>query len=308
VQHPKHHGCVAAEFVIADDRDLPSELRVGVFREPGRKFPAVIRFSNARKEDDRETGGHGMAIKLMSVEGAKLLQDQPNAQTQDFVLLDSPVFFIKSAIEYADFDDARVKMEGPASWLGKLSMLAYFARHLDELKILKKIEATVCTNPLESRYWSVTPYKFDSGAVKYLAKPRLDGPPIAAPVPSEDQLREAMSLSLRTRDAWFDFFVQRQVDSVKNPIEDPTQEWSEDIAPFRKVATIHIPRQSFESDARMNFCENLSFTPWHSLPDHQPLGGINRVRKEVYEVLSKMRHSLNNAPRDEPTVETVPPS
>jgi hypothetical protein len=36
VQHPKHHGCVAAEFVIADDRDLPSELRVGVFREPGR--------------------------------------------------------------------------------------------------------------------------------------------------------------------------------------------------------------------------------------------------------------------------------
>ena len=45
-QHPKQHGCVKAEFVIADD--IPSEFRSGIFNESGKIFPAWIRFSNAR--------------------------------------------------------------------------------------------------------------------------------------------------------------------------------------------------------------------------------------------------------------------
>ena len=53
--------------------------------------------------------------------------------------------------------------------------------------------------------------------------------------------------------------------------------------------------------------ENLSFTPWHSLPEHRPIGGINRVRKAVYLAVSTLRHRLNQAPRVEPTaVEAVP--
>ena len=51
----------------------------------------------------------------------------------------------------------------------------------------------------------------------------------------------------------------------------------------------------------MAFCENLSFTPWHSLPQHRPLGAVNRVRRTVYESVSKKRHALNQTPRKEPT-------
>jgi hypothetical protein len=87
------------------------------------------------------------------------------------------------------------------------------------------------------------------------------------------------------------------------PIEDPTIRWKERASPFRKVATIRIPSQDFTTKARKDFAEGLSFTPWHSLPHHRPLGGINRVRGAVYEVISKLRHEKNDVPRREPTAD-----
>ncbi|KCZ12231.1 catalase domain protein, partial [Acinetobacter baumannii 42057_5] len=48
-------------------------------------------------------------------------------------------------------------------------------------------------------------------------------------------------------------------------------EWKENEAPFYQVATIHIPKQSFDTPEQNQFCENLSFTPWHALPEHKPL-------------------------------------
>ena len=77
--------------------------------------------------------------------------------------------------------------------------------------------------------------------------------------------------------------------------------WDEARSPPIEVATIRIPRQTFDSPAQQAYCENLSFTPWHSLPEHRPLGGINRVRKAVYLAVSTLRHRLNQAPRVEPT-------
>ena len=302
-QHPKHHGCVQAKFVIADD--LSKALKFGLFCEAGKRYPAYIRFSNAPVQDDQRPGGHGMAIKLMGVLGKKLLPGEEHAETHDFLLLDSPVFFIKNAIEFASFDAALLARE--KSWLGLLSLAGYFATHIWEALILKRISSKISTNPLETKYWSATPYKLGDGAVKYFARPRLDGrPPIAAETPSVDQFRHAMKRNLETRDATFDFFVQRQVDPVNTPIEDATHNWDESVSSYEKVATIHIWRQKFDSDAQMEFCQNLAYNPWHALSDHRPLGGINRARKAVYVALSAMRHKLNNVSYQEPNPETVP--
>lgn len=301
-QHPKHHGCVRAEFVIAEDS--PEALQIGLFREAGKRFPAWIRFSNARVQDDRHPGGHGMAIKLMGIPGVKLLGGEENAETHDFLLLDSPVFFIKNAIEYARFESALLAMED--SRLGLLSLARYFVTHLAEARILRKISKNVSTNPLETRYWSATPYKFGDGAVKYFVQPRVFGHPIGAKTPSVDQLHLAMKRNLDIRGAGFDFFVQRQVDPVRTPIEDATREWDERISPYEKVATIHIGRQTFDGSAQMAFCQDLAYNPWHALPEHRPLGGINRVRRAVYVALSDMRRKLNNAPLREPTPDTSP--
>ncbi len=87
-QHPKLHGLVEAKFIVA--ADIPEEMRVGVFKEPGKTYDAWVRFSNARNPDDRDRGGHGMAIKLLNVPTG--IESQ--STTQDFVLFDTPVFFL----------------------------------------------------------------------------------------------------------------------------------------------------------------------------------------------------------------------
>src|SRR5207302_9634438 len=94
------------------------------------------------------------------------------------------------------------------------------------------------------------------------------------------------------------FQVQLQENPNKEPVEDATVPWR---AEFQTVATIRIPAQEFDTEGRMAFCENLSFTPWHAIEAHRPLGGINRTRKTVYAVLSKLRHELNDVPMREPS-------
>jgi hypothetical protein len=109
----------------------------------------------------------------------------------------------------------------------------------------------------------------------------------------DNYLREAMKVHLDEKDAYFDLKVQLQTNPETMPIEDPTIEWNEAESAYIKVATLRIPRQLFDFQARKEFNENLSFSPWHCLPEHQPLGGVNRTRKTVYKELSKLRHELN---------------
>jgi hypothetical protein len=153
-------------------------------------------------------------------------------------------------------------------------------------------------NPLTNAYWSAVPYRLGPHAVKYSAQSTNLFPPVKRR--TRNFLREAMAEYLKVADAYFDFMVQVQTDADKMPIEDSTIEWDEKVSPFIKVATIRIPRQKFDSAAQREFAENLSYTPWHSLPDHQPLGGMNRARRMVYQAGSELRHKMNRAPQEEP--------
>jgi hypothetical protein len=136
----------------------------------------------------------------------------------------------------------------------------------------------------------VVPFLLGDRAVKYKARPVLGRRSEIPRRPSADLLREAMRERLASGTACFDFLVQVQTDPYTMPIEDPSIVWR---SPFRKVATIEIPAQRFETAEQMQQCENLSFNPWHSLPEHRPLGGINRARKVVYPALSKLRCDRN---------------
>ena len=40
----------------------------------------------------------------------------------------------------------------------------------------------------------------------------------------------------------------------------------------------------------------LSFSPWHGLAAHRPLGGVNRARKETYEFSAGFRGDFNKCP------------
>src|SRR5262249_39347706 len=110
---------------------------------------------------------------------------------------------------------------------------------------------------------------------------------------SPDYLRTAMGQALETAGVIFSFKVQLHRTSSTTPVDDPTVEWLEKDAPFKTVGWIWIPAQRFQNEGRDAFCENLSFTPWHALAEHQPLGEINEVRRLVYAQLAEKRHEAN---------------
>ena len=279
--HAKGHGCVEAEFRVPE---LDPSLRVGVFREPNR-YPALIRFSNAsnRPSADARSDSRGMAIKLFGVPGEKLLATESEADTQDFVMINFPVFFVDSVANYLAF--TRQQVNG--------NLFSYFILHLRQLFLVLSAQRAEATSPLAIRYWSMSPYLFGDRAMKYSATPCRSSDPPSTPVESPDFLADRMADQLATGGACFDFSIQLRVDSARMPIEDPTVEWSEEAAPFVKVAEIQIPQQEFRSEAQIRACENVSMNPWHSIPEHRPLGGINRLRRSVYEATSRLRRELN---------------
>jgi hypothetical protein len=45
----------------------------------------------------------------------------------------------------------------------------------------------------------------------------------------------------------------------------------------------------------------LSYTPWHCLKEHRPLGNQSRARKRMYFELRDLRQRMNQTPHIEPT-------
>lgn len=289
--HPKMHGVVKAEFII--EPDLPPDLAVGIFARPA-TYQAWVRFSNqdAALQPDADRDIRGMAIKLMGVAGDKLLEGQRHEQTQDFVLISTHVFVTKNVEEF----DLLIRAMTGSGWQ-KIGFFAFRWRVIWNLLTSMRRYA----NPLQIRYFSTTPYLWGETAVKYSAIPRVKNLDPLPAKPAPDYLRQAMVAQLAKGEAWFDFAVQLQTDAETMPIEDPGRAWSEAASPFRKVASIRILQQEFDSEAQRAFGENLSYTPWHSLPAHRPLGGINRARRVVYDIISKYRHEKNGVARREPT-------
>jgi len=306
-EHAKAHGCVRAELEVT--ADVPSRLRHGVFRVPG-TYPAWIRFSSSapgpHPPPDSKRDAHGMAIKVMGVAGAKVMAAERHALTQDFILANSKVFFCRNASDYVQLASRMSEGKFLRFFFG-LKPLRFRLRELVNVVVATQQRVD---NPLRTRYWSQTPYALGPHAVKYTAEPRPEGKGDSPKRASKgnDSLEEAMKRQLAV-EAWcFDFLVQVQVDPAAMPVEDPTIPWSERLSPFHKVATIRIPAQQFTSDAQQAFAENLTFTPWHTLPEHRPLGGINRVRRVVYEVMSELRHEKNGVAQYEPTGDEMPSS
>ncbi len=313
--HAKDNGCVRAIFHIDDG--LKEELQLGVFKEGGRRYNAWIRFSNGNSErqNSRFPDARGMAIKLMDVQGPKLLDNETDEEkkTQDFILISSPGFFVDDLIRYKDVLEKFLSGGTVAQYLSVLKLRG------KEIWIAIKVNLTLITNPLFHQYWSMTPYRLGVPpgarfAVKYTAKPSSPEPAnflrrLKTFFSPKFSLKAEMNKTLFARDVCFDFFVQRYVDDQRTPIEDTTIVWDETVSKPEHVAKIIIPAQNLMCAERGTFCENLSFSPWNGLLEHKPLGAINRVRRRVYLEISKHRHELNGTRRQDPTgAETIRPA
>jgi len=275
-QHPKAHGCARAVSTVLGG--LTAELRQGLFRTPC-SHDAWVRFSSSSP--------------LMTPDTKR------DAQAQDFVLANSDALFVRNAKDYAAF--ARALAGGKLlSFFFGLNPLRCRLREMSNMltAVGKRI-----SSPLQARYWSQTPYRLGAVAVKYSARPASDTQDPAPDAPGPDFLKEALTATLLREEVVFDFLVQTQADPVRMPAEDPTVAWDERVSPFRRGATLRFPVQECDTPERHLFAENLSFTPWHSLTEHRPLGSTNRIRRQVYATISGIRRARNGVLAEEPAAE-----
>ena len=312
-QHPKPHGFVVAKFTVLEG--LPEELKIGLFREP-RPYTAVIRFSNTAAKDDSTPDTHGMAIKLLGVKGKKLLEGEEDAETQDFVMIDHPLFFAQDVASTLEIDKTtgallqdeamRKRLKGlltEKEQRGELTN-ALAEKRPKEVGIMQ-LRRSLRPSPLAAEYFSTTPYKFGETAVKYSAQPKPPHVAVRTKMEGENYLRKALveQLTERKQPATFGFYVQRQGDPKAMPIEDPTVKW---MSAWEEVATIEIGAQDFDFPKMEAWGNALSYTPWHALKEHRPLGGINRARKVIYPASSELRHQNRGAPLKEPAEADIP--
>lgn len=302
--HIKSHGCLKATFTVPQ---LAERYQWGVFSEP-QSYAAWVRFSNGDYvlQPDKTPDARGMAVKLMGVEGEKLLEWQSNATTQDFVMMNSKNYFIRELDDYVELTKYLAKEDNFGYFLNGWSWNP-FSWRWRELRLVLGTKKPPPVTPLLTQYFSASAYKLGPDQnIKFSARPvQCDvGEDARPPLPKTrwkaskkdyNFLRLRMAEQLEAGPACFDFMVQHQVPGKPMPVEDATIVWSEKDSPFIPIARLEIPAQTFNTDAQDQFCEGLSFNPWHSLPAHEPIGVFNRVRKALYEEVAKYRRSANMA-------------
>jgi catalase len=301
-------------YFEVDNKNLDEKLRLGLFSE-NKSYPAWVRFSNNTSNpvsNDSDFDLRGIGLKVMSVPGEKILPAEINETTQDFLMFASAIFFVKDIKDYSEF----IKALGDGK---PVSDLIKRPRSLGQLA-KAQIKASFERNPLRLKYFSASPYRLgevtdpNRRPVKYSFKPCDEK--AAKKEPQGDKkdpnfMRETLKRSLGQKDACFHFQVQVADPAYPQvyPVEDPTVRWPEDnqgyeiniSSPYVTVATLRIPKQDFDKPELDQFCERLTLTPWHARKEHRPLGRTNRMRRILYETISKYRHEANGVRSSEPT-------
>jgi hypothetical protein len=161
------------------------------------------------------------------------------------------------------------------------------------------------TNPLGQTYYSCVPYLMGVGqAMQYSFWPMTQVPrsiPGLPFHPADNYLRDKMVRTLDQTDVEFELRVQLQTDPFLMPIENNAVLWPPRLSPRVPVATLRIPRQTFDHPDQFAFTRSLRFNPWHCLPDHRPLGNQSRARKRMYDEMAAFRQKMNAALHIEPT-------
>lgn len=295
--HVKSHGSAAGEFRVLPN--LPAELAQGLFAQE-RAFTAVVRFSNSasQPQPDFLPDGRGLAIKVLEVEGDRLDSEVSGARTQDFVMVNHPVFFAGNVKDFLRFEqvlaaakDEKLATVKEALTGGDWNPLRW---HWREALTAIQIAGHLPAHPASSTYYSMAPIRFGNYVAKYRARPAGDLPGswldlVTRLGKQPNALRLMLEETLRMQQVLFEFQVQLRTSDETMPVEDASVQWPESESPYRTVALLLIPRQEIDTPEQTAVSRQLSFNVWHAIADHRPLGGINRLRREVYPISAAWR-------------------
>lgn len=304
--HAKSHALLEGEIEILSA--LPPVLAQGLFATPA-TYPVTMRISTIPGDilDDNVSLPRGLALKIKDVPGQRLEGSQDET-SQDFVMVNGPVFgaktgkdFLKTLKLVASTTD---KAEGAKKLLstvlqGVESLVELFG---GKSSTLIQLGGHPETNPLGEAYFTQVPVLYGD----YIAKMALFpvSPELTALTDAKvdlsgepDGLRKAANGFFQSHGGVWELRAQLCTDIETMPVEDPTVEWPQEASPFITVARITVKPQDAWSEAKSQAIDDaLSFSPWHGLAAHRPLGSIMRLRKPTYQASARYRFAHNGCP------------
>lgn len=308
--HAKAHAVLEGTLTV--DSGLAPELAQGLFARPG-QHKVYVRISTNAGDilPDVISLPRGLALKVLDVEGERL----PGAHgaTQDFIMVNGKVFQAKTADQF--IGNLKLLAKTTDRMEGTKTMMSSVLRGVNsalgavgaQSTKLASLGGAPNVDPLGETYYSVTPFRYGDYIAKFSLAPvapaltALTGKVIDA-TDRPDAIRETVQSEMRGIEGAWEFRVQLCRNLDQQPVEDPTVEWKEDEAPFRRVGLIRVDPQDSWDAARVDAVdEKMRFGVWTGLAAHQPLGNINRARKEPYLHSAKFRERFNACPIHEPS-------
>ncbi len=275
--HAKSHACLRGHLELFPDRD--PRTRFGVFDDASGRREVSVRFSNGvgwRQADD-ELDARGIAIKVLGVPGPKYLSDE--ADTQDFLMTNSPVPVGRDAVEFMKFAQANTD--------GRLAGLFFLIGHAPTAA-----QALSRTTPVSSmvteRFWSGGAFHLGAHQAVKLATRPCDLHLVREPKRDSDDYLRADLVAAAKDGVCMTLYAQLQVDPERTPVENASKIWEEKDSPLVRIGRVVMPPQTVEPGATPA-CDQLAFSPWHSLPAHKPMGHTNRARRYVYAASHALR-------------------
>jgi hypothetical protein len=283
--HAKAQLGLSATFEVLDG--LPDWARVGIAAKPG-TYRAYMRYSNGGREraPDKKGDLRGLAVKIMGVEGKKIIPGMENAKTQDFLFINQPITAVKNADEFIGLMRA---LQNPVLLLPRLVGVFGFGKTLAFLQRAPKTLGAKVTSVAWTHYYSAAPICWGEAAVKLHLSPKLAEDPNATRSDSPTYLGDEMTARVQKAAVVYDFQIQPYESVSSTPIEDHGVVWS---TPFVTVARLTIPQHdplSAEGRKTGELIEKLSFDPWHALVEHRPLGNMMRARNQAYRLSTQER-------------------
>ncbi len=308
--HAKSHGILRGEMEVKNG--LLPELAQGIFAKAGH-YPVIMRFSTSPGDllDDSVSTPRGLAVKIMGVDGDRLTGSESDT-TQDFVLVNGPAFTAPTAKKFLGNLKMLAKTTDKAEGMKKV--LSATLRGLEtvvesvgsESPTLKTLGGHPETNILGETFFSQAPIRYGDYIAKIAIAPAT--PELAALTNAAlsvngkpDGLRDFVREFFQKHGGVWEVRVQLCTNLETMPVEDASKPWPEDQSPYVPVAKIIVkPQDLWSADNIEAVDDGMSFSPWHGIKAHQPLGSVMRVRKAAYNTSADFRGRRNECPMHEP--------
>ena len=216
---------------------------------------------------------------------------------QDFLMINSSAFAVANVSDYLILnkhllasDDNLMSIFLPEN-ISRLDA-GQVERFKRLAQVAQSFALTNVANPLQIQFFGAAPFLFGADRVMRVSADPVDKPePVRPDNPSDNFLREAVVARMAGGAAVvYDFKIQVRGPGPDLHIENAQRDWDESVTPFQSVARLTLPTpQTVSPTQDGDECEPQAFSPWHTLADHQPLGGINRLRRRVYRASRRHR-------------------